>query len=102
MEEMMMQAAQLEELGFTVARPMQLSCDNNSAVFTLNSEMSEWRSPTLGTKYWHARDHIDNGDIVVVYVSTIENNSDIHTKWLGNADHLRHTAWLGLYEPQSP
>ena len=31
------------------------------------------------------------------YVNTADNNSDIHTKFLPNADHLRHCKWLGLY-----
>ena len=31
------------------------------------------------------------------YVNTAENNSDIHTKFLPNMDHLRHCRWLGLY-----
>ena len=30
-----------------------------------------------------------------------KNNADVHTKWLPNADHLRHTHWLGLYAPVS-
>ena len=99
MEQMMMTTAFLEELGFTVDRPMVQNCDNNSAVMTYNTEHPEWRSPTLMTKYYHSRDHVDNEDIKVVYIPTKDNNSDIHTKWLPNADHLRHARWLGLYAP---
>ena len=94
-----MTTAFIEELGFTVDRPMVQNCDNNSAVMTYNTEHPEWRSPTLMTKYYHSRDHVDNEDIKVVYIPTKENNSDIHTKWLPNADHLRHARWLGLYAP---
>jgi len=99
MEAMMMLVGMLEELEFKVARPMVLRCDNNSAVGTYAAEVAEWRSPTLATKYHHSRDYIDDGDIVIVHIPGTENNSDIHTKWLCNPDHLRHTAWLGLYDP---
>ena len=100
MENLMMIKAFYEELGFRVSTPIILHCDNNSAVMTYDSEFTEWRSPTLGTKYWHSRDYIDEGSIKIVYISTKENSADIHTKWLNNPDHIRHTAWLGLYEPQ--
>ena len=92
----MMITALFEELGFTVKRPQILNCDNNSAVATYATENAEWRSPTLATKYWHSRDYIDDGDIGVRYIATRENNADIHTKFLPNADHLRHCKWLGL------
>merc|ERR1712185_646907 len=95
MEQMMMITVLLEELGFTVARPMIQNCDNNSAVLTYNTEQPEWRSPTLASKYYHSRDYVDNEDIRVIYIPTGENNSDIHTKWLPNVDHLRHASWLG-------
>ena len=96
MEQMQMTTALLEELGFKVAKPARLNCDNNSAVCTYSTEVAEWRTPTLATKYWHSRDYIDQGDIKVVYVDTKSNNADVHTKWLPNADHLRHAYWLGL------
>ena len=99
MESLMMLTALFEEMGFTVQRPQLLNCDNNSAVATYGSEQPEWRSPTLATKYWHSRDYVDNGDIHIKYVNTHDNNADIHTKFLPNHDHLRHTKWLGLYEP---
>jgi hypothetical protein len=78
MEQVMMTTVLLEELGFTVGRPIKQNCDNNSAVLTYNSEQPEWRSPTLATKYYHSRDYVDNEDIRVIYVPTGENNSDIH------------------------
>lgn len=98
MEEMMMIAALVEELGFKVQRPMTLWCDNNSGVLTYASEMPEWRTPTLGTKYWHSRDYVDGGDISIKHVPGQDNSADLHTKWLPNPDHIRHTAWLGLGE----
>ena len=99
MEEMMMINAHLEEMGFKVQKPQTLLCDNNSAVMTYATEVPEWRSPTLATKYWHSRDYIDGGDITIKHTPGEDNNSDIHTKWLPNPDHLRHSSWLGLYEP---
>ena len=68
---------------------------------TYNTEQPEWRSPTLASKYYHSRDYVDNEDIRVIYIPTGENNSDIHTKWLPNVDHLRHAGWLGLFDPGS-
>ena len=97
----MMITALLEELGFTVTRPETLLCDNNSAVLTYASEFPEWRTPTLGTKYWHSRDYVDGGDITIRHVPGEENNSDIHTKWLPNPDHLRHTQWMGMFDPST-
>ena len=93
----MMISALLEELGFTVQSPRVLHCDNNSAVMTYATEVAEWRSPTLSTKYWHSRDYIDDGSIVIRHIPGPENNADLHTKWLPNPDHLVHTRWLGLY-----
>ena len=69
--------ALLEELGFKVARPEVLLCDNNSAVLTYASEFPEWRTPTLGTKYWHSRDYVDGGEIVIRHTPGEANNSDI-------------------------
>ena len=102
MEEMMMTTALLEEMGFKVLRPQTLNCDNNSSVMTYGSELPEWRTPTLGTKYWHSRDYVDNGDIAIKHVPGTENPADLHTKWLPNCDHLKHTRWLGLYDPANP
>ena len=51
MEQMQMTTALLEELGFKVAKPARLNCDNNSAVCTYSTEVAEWRTPTLATKY---------------------------------------------------
>ena len=99
MEQMQMTTALLEELGFEVLKPSVLNCDNNSAVCTYNTEVAEWRTPTLATKYWHSRDYIDAGNIKVIYIDTKSNNADIHTKWLSNTDHLRHAHWLGLRPP---
>ena len=101
MEEMMMITALVEELGFVVKRPLMLHCDNNSAVQTYATEQPEWRSPTLATKYWHSRDYVDNGDITIKHIPGNDNPADLHTKWLPNPDHCRHSAWLGLYEPAS-
>lgn len=100
---MMMLTGFLEELGFSVARPEILYCDNNSADQTLESEYIEWRTPTLATKYHHPRDHIDNKDITVEHIpgEADKLNSDIHTKWLPNPSHLRHTLWMGLYDPET-
>ena len=89
----------LEEIGFTGQRPLVLRCDNNSTVQTYATEQPEWRSPTLGTKYWHSRDYVDNGDIVIRHIPGAENPADLHTKWLPNPDHYKHASWLGLYEP---
>ena len=99
MEEMMMTTALLEEIGFKVRRPQILHCDNNSSVQTYGSELPEWRTPTLGTKYWHSRDYVDDGEIEIRHIPGVDNPADLHTKWLPNPDHCRHTAWLGLYEP---
>ena len=90
----------LDELGFNVQRPVTLNCDNNSAVLTYATEVPEWRSPTLATKYWHTRDYIDGGDVKVIYINTHENNSDIHTKPLDRASHWKHTTWMGLRPPE--
>ena len=49
MEQIQMTAALLEELGFKVARPAILNCDNNSAVCTYSTEVAEWR-----TQLWRA------------------------------------------------
>jgi hypothetical protein len=99
MEQIMLTAALFKEFGFEVQVPTILHCDNNSAVSTYATEVAEWRTPTLATKYWHSRDHVDSGDIKVVYIDTKSNNADVHTKWLPNQDHLRHAHWLGLRPP---
>ena len=61
------------------------------------------RYPFLDNYFWAdpqpATDYVDNGDIHIKYVNTHDNNADIHTKFLPNHDHLRHTKWLGPYEP---
>ena len=92
----MMIVAQLREMGFEVRTPMIVHCDNNSAVQTFATEVAEWRSPTLGAKYWHCRDYIDDGDIVVKYIPSDDNNSDIHTKPLDASAHYRHATWMGM------
>ena len=88
----------LEELGFAVKTPCVLNVDNNSSVMTYGSEVAEWRSPTLGAKYYHTRDYVDNGEIVIVHIDGETNPADIHTKPLVSEAHHRHAQWLGLYD----
>ena len=101
MEDVMMHHATFTELGFKIKTPMTLHCDNNAAVLTYATEVPEWRSPTLGSKFYHSRDYIDWEQIKVVYIGTTENNADIHTKWLPSVDHHRHMRWMGLYDPSA-
>ena len=96
-----MSTALYEEMGFNVARPIVLLCDNNSTVWTYASDLPEWRSAMLGTRYHRSREYIDNGDIRIVHVDGVNNPADLHTKWLPISDHLRYARWLGLYEPNS-
>jgi hypothetical protein len=49
-------------------------------VFTVGNPVTEWRSPTLATKYWKCRDFIDSGDIHCEYISTDDNIADALTK----------------------
>ena len=96
MEDVMMVVGMLEELGFPVHRPVLLHCDNNSAVCTYDTEIAEWRTPTLATKFYHSRDYIDQGNIKIVYIPTDDNNADIHTKPLDSVAHYRHAKWMGM------
>ena len=95
----MMIVCLLQELGFDVQRPIMVWCDNDSGVQTYTSEVTEWRTPTLATKYWHTKDYVDDRDILVEYIHTDDNNSDIYTKPLPEKDFNRHRAWIGVRPP---
>ena len=93
-----MVSALVEELGFNVQTPHIVNCDNNSAVLTYQTEVPEWRTNMLGTRYYRMRDYTDNGVIKIVHVEGVKNNADIHTKPLCAPDHYKHMEWLGLYD----
>jgi hypothetical protein len=74
-------------------KPMQLWCDNKSAIVLMNQQTAgtAGRTKHIGIQYHFIRDSIQRGDAAVEYIGTDEQRADIFTKALsvGSCDKGR-------------
>ena len=72
----------LEEAEIYEDRPIEIKCDNNSAIMLTKNASGHSRLKHLDVKYHWIREAVEVGDIKVTYVPTDDNIADIFTKAL--------------------
>jgi hypothetical protein len=88
------------ELGVvpTAEDPMELYCDNSSAVALAKDPRSHHKAKHIERKYHLVRDYVDKGYIKVCKIHTDLNVSDPMTKPLPRAKHEQHRKAIGVRE----
>lgn len=81
-----------------VDRPIQLYCDNNSAVLFVNNNRSLKGSKHMEVKFLTIKEMVQNCDIIVEHVPTDDMLADPLTKGLRPCVFERHIMNMGLGE----
>ena len=79
-----------------VDRPIQLYCDNNSAVLFINNNRGLKGSKHMEVKYLTIKEKFQNGDVAVEHISTDDMIADPLTKGLRPCVFDRHVINMGL------
>ena len=79
-----------------VDRPIQLYCDNNSAVLFVNNNKCLKGSKHMEVKYLTIKEKVQTGDIAVEHISTDDMIADPLTKGLRPCVFDRHVINMGL------
>ena len=88
----------ISELGIvpSIAKPMDLCCDNNDAIAQAKEPRSHQRSKHILKRYHLIREIIDRRDIKICKVDTNDNIADPLTKPLSQVKHDQHTRSMGI------
>ncbi|KAG8651962.1 hypothetical protein MANES_06G038601v8 [Manihot esculenta] len=88
----------ISELGMvsSIAKPMDLYCDNNGAIAQAKEPRSHQRSKHILRRYHLIREIIDRGDIKICKVDTNDNIANPLTKPLSQVKHDQHTRSMGI------
>ena len=74
------------ELGFKRnSDPIQLSCDNKAAIDSSYNPNYHARTKHIDRRHYFIRELVEDGKIVVPYVSSVDNLADFFTKALPSA-----------------
>ena len=84
----------MEFLQFKIERPVKVHCDNVGAIFTGNNAKQSVRTKHIDVKYHFIREHVVDGMVEIVFVSSEENDSDIFTKNVSKETYERHSEKL--------
>ena len=79
-----------------VDSPIQLYCDNNSAVLFINNNRGLKGSKHMEVKYLTIKEKVQNGDVAVEHISTDDMIADPLTKGLRPCVFDRHVINMGL------
>ena len=80
----------LEDLGIKVPCPVTVRVDNVGAIFLAENATTSQRTRHIDIRYKWVSEFIENGEIEVIFVKTLENDADIFTKNTSSAVNDRH------------
>ena len=80
----------LEDLGIKVSRPVTVRVDNVGAIFLAENATTSQRTRHIDIRYKWVSEFIENGEIEVIFVKTLENDADIFTKNTSSSVNDRH------------
>ena len=83
-----------ESMRIQIARPITVRVDNMGAVFMSNNVTTSSRTKHIDIRSKFAREFVQDGVIIVRFVRTEDNDSDIMAKNLGSFLHQRHAKKL--------
>ena len=80
----------MESMGLEVELPIKIMCDNKGAVDLINGHSLGGHTKHIDIRILHISDYKETGIIVVEWIPTSENESDINTKNTGKAIYNKH------------
>jgi Reverse transcriptase (RNA-dependent DNA polymerase) len=80
----------IESMGQRVQLPIKVYIDNVGAMFLANNSTTGQRTKHIDVRYHYSRELIASGIVLLEFVRTLENDSDIYTKNVGNELFLKH------------
>ena len=83
-----------ESMGIRVERPITVRVDNMGAVFMSNNVTTSQRTKHIDIRSKFVREYVQDGIIIIKFVRSEDNDSDIMTKNLGSILHGRHSEKL--------
>ena len=81
----------LGELGFPQTTPTIIRCDNQPCVNMTDNDVHHDRTKHIDIKHHFIRDHVQKGDVKLLYIPTERQQADVFTKALGFVAHQRIT-----------
>ena len=88
----------LRDLGIMEVRPV-LYTDSQGCIQVSKDPAKHWKLKHIDTRYYFIRDHVQDGDILIEFVGTVNNVADILTKPLKGLNTTRISKMMGLDMP---
>ena len=88
----------LQELGYTPTKATPLLCDNSAAVLLCAHQSFHNRAKHLDIRYHWIRERMENGEILVGQIATLDNIANTFTKALPGPRFLTMQSCLGVLE----
>ena len=85
-------------MGINVQLPITVHVDNMGAVFMSNNVTTTNRTKHVDVRSKFVREFVQDGVIVIRFVRSEDNDSDVMTKNLGSLLHARHASKMVTYE----
>ena len=92
----------LKELGLSNLLPVQLRCDNQSAIHIGRNPVFHQRTKHVELDCHFTREKVMEGLIELSYLPTTEQLADVLTKPLSSAQHSKLVHKLGMLPEQPP
>ena len=80
----------LKSLGITVKSPVTIKVDNMGAIYMSENSTTNSRTRHVDTRYHYVREKVEDGEIEIVFVKSLENVSDGFTKNVKGDIHEAH------------
>lgn len=84
----------MSEVGFPQTKPATLYGDNSGSIALTKNTKHNSRVKHIDIRHHYIREHVEDGDIQVIYVPSNENLADVFTKPLPRIAH--HCACVAL------
>lgn len=84
------------EIGIDNYQTVTVHCDNKGAIDLATNNITSQRSKHIDIRHHFVRDHVNNKNVKVLYMSSDEMPSDVLTKPLSKEQHKKCINFLGL------
>ena len=81
----------LEDLKFTIPKPVVVRVDNIGAMFLAENNSTSQRTRHIDIRYKWVSEFIEEGEVSVVFVKTADNDANIFTKNVNKKLNEKHT-----------
>ena len=80
----------------TIQDPIEIFCDNESAVALTKEPKDHGKSKHIERKYHFVRSKVEEGHVIVKHIRSEDNPADPFTKALAKSRHDEHARFIGL------